>query len=128
MTQLTTEQFIKIIIGVFVFVVVIVGVFMFFRFHVIDFFKGYTDEEPVGGQTGTETQGGTGEEITPPSQETIKKVTDHCGWCSNPVSLNLWRCVKEECENYLSPEVLTKLNVKNMKCQFVDNKCIAVLI
>lgn len=51
MSQLTTEQLVKIIIGIFVFVAVIVGIYLFFRYNVISFFKGYTDEEnPI--QTG----------------------------------------------------------------------------
>ncbi len=64
MSQLTTEQLVKIIIGIFVFVAVIVGIYLFFRYNVISFFKGYTDEEnPViqPGETGTPAgSGGTG--------------------------------------------------------------------
>jgi hypothetical protein len=57
MSELTTEQLIKIIIGVLVFVAVVAGVYLFFRFNVIGFFKGYTDEEQPAGQIG-----GTNEE------------------------------------------------------------------
>ncbi|MDO8528874.1 MAG: hypothetical protein Q7S06_03210 [Nanoarchaeota archaeon] len=56
MSELTTEQLIKIIIGALVFVAVVIGVYLFFRFKVIDFFQGYTNEEPVGGQTGTSSE------------------------------------------------------------------------
>ncbi len=123
MTELTTEQLIKIIIGALVFVAVVIGVYLFFRFRVIDFFKGYSDEEqPIGEQTG-----GTGG-VTTPTQEIIDKVNRHCGYCSNIASLNFWRCLKEECENNLSPEVRTKLNINYMKCKFVDDKCIAAMI
>ena len=57
MTELTTEQLIKIIIGVLVFVAVVAGVYLFFRFNVISFFKGYTDEEQPAGQTGGAEEG-----------------------------------------------------------------------
>lgn len=58
MSELTTEQLIKIIIGALVFVVVVIGVYLFFRFKVIDFFGGFGGEEPeTGGQQGTETGG-----------------------------------------------------------------------
>lgn len=60
MSELTTEQLIKIIIGVLVVVAVVIGVFLFFRYKVIDFFKGYTDEKPQG----TENQTGGTENIT----------------------------------------------------------------
>ena len=38
--QLTIENLIKLIIGVFVFVVVVVGLYFFFNNYVIDFFRG----------------------------------------------------------------------------------------
>ena len=50
MSELTTEQIIKIILGALVFVAVVIGVYFFFRFHVIDFFRGYTDEENIEGK------------------------------------------------------------------------------
>ncbi len=37
--ELTIENLIKIIIGVFVFVIVVLGIYFFFRDYVIDFFK-----------------------------------------------------------------------------------------
>ncbi len=39
MANLTIEQLIKIILGIFVVAVVVAGVFLFFKFNVIDFFK-----------------------------------------------------------------------------------------
>ena len=39
MAELTINQLIKIIIGIFVFVVVVGGVYFFFKNYVIDFFK-----------------------------------------------------------------------------------------
>ena len=39
MSELTTSQLIKIIIGVVVFVVVVGGLYLFFRNNVNDFFK-----------------------------------------------------------------------------------------
>ena len=40
MSELTIGQLIKIILGILVFVAVIVGVYLFFRYNVIDFFRG----------------------------------------------------------------------------------------
>lgn len=37
--ELTIENLIKIIIGIFVFVIVVLGVYFFFKDYVIDFFK-----------------------------------------------------------------------------------------
>jgi hypothetical protein len=39
MSELTTEQIIKIILGIFVVVVVIIGVYLFFKNQIIDFFN-----------------------------------------------------------------------------------------
>lgn len=39
MSELTTEQLIKIILGVFVVVAVAVGLYIFFKDKIIDFFK-----------------------------------------------------------------------------------------
>jgi len=39
MAQLTINQLIKIIIGVFVFVAVVTGIYLFFKNSVIDFIK-----------------------------------------------------------------------------------------
>jgi len=39
MAELTTEQLIKILIGVFVIVVVAIGLFLFFRNQILSFFK-----------------------------------------------------------------------------------------
>jgi len=39
MAELTINQLIKIIIGVFVVVVVVIGIYAFFKNYVIDFFK-----------------------------------------------------------------------------------------
>ena len=63
----------------------------------------------------------------PPLEEVVKRVSAHCGYCFNFFSRESVRCTKDECENYLSPEVMTKLNINNMKCEFFNGKCIAVL-
>ncbi|VVB83248.1 Uncharacterised protein [uncultured archaeon] len=42
MSELTTEQLIKIILGIFVVVAVIVGLYLFFRNSFIEFFKGFS--------------------------------------------------------------------------------------
>jgi hypothetical protein len=40
MSELTTEQLIKIILGILVVVVVLIGLYLFFKDRVIAFFKG----------------------------------------------------------------------------------------
>jgi len=45
MAELTINQVIKIIIGVFVVVVVIGGIYLFFRNYVIDFIKNLMGDE-----------------------------------------------------------------------------------
>jgi energy-converting hydrogenase Eha subunit B len=119
MSQLTTEQLVKIIIGVLVFVAVIVGVFLFFRFKVIDFFKGYTDDG-----TGEQTQGGT-EGETPQLKvptEILKKVQKLCGYCTSSFYTQGVLCSKEECEGIS--------NLLNLGCQFVkgtiNGNCLAI--
>jgi len=47
MTELTINQVIKIIIGVFVVVVVVAGLFFIFKNYIIDFFKNLMGEEEV---------------------------------------------------------------------------------
>lgn len=47
MSELTTSQLIKIIIGMLVVVVVVLGIYLFFRNYVIDFFKTLFGEEKV---------------------------------------------------------------------------------
>ena len=47
MAELTINQLIKIIIGVFVVVVVVGGLYLFFKNYVIDFFKNLPGGEPV---------------------------------------------------------------------------------
>ena len=42
MSELTTEQLIKIILGIFVVVVVIIGLYLFFKDKIIAFFNGIT--------------------------------------------------------------------------------------
>lgn len=39
MSELTVDQLIKIILGIFVVIVVIIGIYMLFKNYVIDFFK-----------------------------------------------------------------------------------------
>jgi hypothetical protein len=43
--ELTINNLIKIILGVFVFVVVVAGVYLFFKNYVIDFFKNFSFNE-----------------------------------------------------------------------------------
>jgi hypothetical protein len=45
--SLTTEQLIKIIIGIFVVVLVLFGVYFFFKDKVIDFLKGLFPSNPA---------------------------------------------------------------------------------
>jgi len=52
MAELTINQLIKIIIGVFVFVLVIGGLYLFFNNYVLDFFKNIP-----GGENKSVTQG-----------------------------------------------------------------------
>lgn len=40
MSELTIGQLIKIILGILVVVAVVAGIYLFFRYNVIDFFKG----------------------------------------------------------------------------------------
>lgn len=40
MAELTIEQLIKIILGIFVVAAVVIGLYFFFRSSIIDFFKG----------------------------------------------------------------------------------------
>ncbi len=40
MAELTIEQLIKIILGIFIVAAVVIGVYFFFRNSIIDFFKG----------------------------------------------------------------------------------------
>jgi len=40
MSELTTEQLIKIILGIFVVAAVVIGLYLVFKNKVIDFFKG----------------------------------------------------------------------------------------
>ena len=47
MAELTINQLIKIIIGVFVFVAVVIGLYFFFRNSVLDFFKGLSINEII---------------------------------------------------------------------------------
>ncbi len=52
MTELTTSQLIKILLGIFVVVVVVVGIFLFFRNTVIDFIKNLPGGEEIGDEGG----------------------------------------------------------------------------
>jgi hypothetical protein len=40
MSELTTEQLIKIILGIFVVVAVVIGLYLFFKDRILEFFKG----------------------------------------------------------------------------------------
>jgi hypothetical protein len=40
MSELTTEQLIKIILGIFVVVAVVLGLYLFFKDRILEFFKG----------------------------------------------------------------------------------------
>jgi hypothetical protein len=46
--ELTVEQLIKIILGIFVVVAVGIGVYLFFKNKIIDFFKGLSAENATG--------------------------------------------------------------------------------
>lgn len=48
MSELTTSQLIKIIIGILVVVAVIVGIVFFFKDKIIDFFRNLPGAEPEG--------------------------------------------------------------------------------
>jgi len=43
--ELTINNLIKIILGVFVFVVVVIGLYLFFKNYVIDFFRNFSFNE-----------------------------------------------------------------------------------
>ena len=49
MTELTTEQLIKIILGVLVFVAVVLGIYLFFKENILDFFKNLGGNEVKAG-------------------------------------------------------------------------------
>jgi hypothetical protein len=99
MSELTTEQLIKIIIGVLVFVAVIIGVSLFFKFKVVDFFKGYTDE-PAKDQTGTTT--GTDGTLKP------KRLCEDCRGNLPDIF-----CTKAECD-----AINLELKKFNLECVF----------
>lgn len=46
MAELTIEQLIKIILGIFVVIAVVLGLYLFFKNQVIDFFKGFSAGPP----------------------------------------------------------------------------------
>jgi len=59
MSELTIGQLIKIILGVLVVIVVVAGIYLFFRYNVIDFFRGIggeAEESPSGISDGTGLQ------------------------------------------------------------------------
>lgn len=74
MTELTTSQLIKIIIGIFVVVVVVLGIFLFFKNTVIDFFKNLPgdDETEKGGFGGAGASGSLGSEGSGEIKKTYK--------------------------------------------------------
>ena len=47
MAELTVNQIIKIILGLFVVVLVVLGIYVFLKEYVIDFFKNMAGGEPV---------------------------------------------------------------------------------
>ena len=47
MGELTTEQLIKIIIGILVFVAVVLGVYIFFKEHILAFFENFVGGENI---------------------------------------------------------------------------------
>lgn len=48
MSELTIEQLIKIILGIFVVIAVIIGLYFFFKEKIFDFFKGFSTENITG--------------------------------------------------------------------------------
>ncbi len=46
MAELSTNQLIKIILGILVFVAVVLGIYIFFRDKIIDFFNNLIPDEP----------------------------------------------------------------------------------
>lgn len=106
MSELTTEQLIKIIIGVLVFVAVVVGVSLFFKFRVIDFFKGYTNE-PATNTTG-QIQNATG-------TEKPKRLCEDCRGNFPDIF-----CTKAECD-----AINLELKKFNLQCTFTKVGIIA---
>ena len=47
MADIAVENIIKIILGLLVVVAVVAGVYLFFKYHVIDFFKGLGGDKPA---------------------------------------------------------------------------------
>lgn len=111
MSELTTEQLIKIIIGVLVFVAVVAGVYLFFRFNVIGFFKGYTDEEQPAGETEGQERTIGGETEKP------KRLCEECKG-----NFPDWFCTKAECDAI--NEELRKFNLKCAKQGGILGTCI----
>lgn len=120
MSELTTSQLIKIILGVFLVVVVVLGIFFFFKDSVIDFFKNLPGEEEETEDAedsssvdeGVSTDGGDASSLS-------------CEDCRTGL-LDL--CSEEECA-----EIADSLADSGQTCQFTPkknflgrNKCVTV--
>ncbi len=134
MTELTTSQLIKIILGIFVVVAVVIGVFLFFKGNVIDFFKNLPGtEEPSGGagaskEIGEEVEGETleipgeeGEEETDLSCEEsdcTSTLPEELSCRLGNVFGYLHKCSRGEC-------VRTRVKKKIYDCEFgcTDGEC-----
>tara|TARA_Y100000034_G_scaffold42057_1_gene51626 strand:+ start:5036 stop:5362 length:327 start_codon:yes stop_codon:yes gene_type:complete len=90
MAELTINQLIKIIIGIFVVVVVVGGLYLFFSNYVVDFFKNLPGEEE--NQENSVSVLGDGE--TKVEEEVSEKSLDNCRKCGEG-RINV--CGKEEC-------------------------------
>tara|TARA_Y100000296_G_C5084536_1_gene211714 strand:- start:23 stop:355 length:333 start_codon:yes stop_codon:yes gene_type:complete len=93
MAELTINQLIKIIIGIFVVVVVVGGLYLFFSNYVVDFFKNLPGEEE--NQENSVSVSGDGE--TKVEEEVPKKSLDNCKKCKEWGWLDL--CSEKECKN-----------------------------
>ena len=138
MTELTTSQLIKIILGIFVVVAVVIGVFLFFKGNVIDFFKNLPGtEEPSGGagaskEIGEEVEGETleipgeeGEEETDLSCEEsdcTSTLPEELSCRLGNVFGYLHKCSRGEC-------IRTRVKKKIYDCEFgcTDGECDACL-
>jgi hypothetical protein len=142
MTELTTSQLIKILLGIFVVVVVVIGVFLFFRNTVIDFIKNLPGEEET-----SDEQIGDGSQIEQDDGEKFatKEECEKSSCNTRPpedLKCNVFRNVKgylyecnskgecerkglreevEDCVHTCSEGICTCLE-KDVRC-FWDNSC-----
>jgi len=106
MANLTIEQLIKIILGIFVVAVVVAGVFLFFKFNVIDFFKNVLGgEETLPSQSTQPLQN---------NQEIEIKELEPSRFCEDCKKNFFDKCSEEECF-----EIDAELRKFGKKCQFI---------